>query len=182
MDILIAFSLVGDDYEINIQGTHENPLFRARDIGNILGLKKVADNILDFNSEEKVSVSTRTPGGMQDALFLTEIGLYRLIGRSRKPIAQVFQRWIINIVKEIRLTGMYALNLENEVDKKLHEQKCALSLHKKLMKIFHKENVIYIFKLKDDPDRAGFFIIKIGSTQNIKERSERAMVKSWFLD
>jgi prophage antirepressor-like protein len=170
MDILKAFSLVGDNYQVNIQGTHENPLFKANDIGKILGIKKIKDNIQDFDETEKEAVSIGTLGGPQETTFLTEIGLYRIIGRSRKPIAQIFQRWIINIIKEIRIHGMYKLNLENEVDKKLYEQKNIESLHQKLMKIYHNENMIYIFKLKEDPDKPGFFIIKIGSTQNIKER------------
>ena len=170
MDILKAFSLVGDNYQVNIQGTHENPLFKANDIGKILDIKKIKDNIKDFSSDEKEAVSIGSLGGPQETLFLTEIGLYRIIGRSRKPIAQIFQRWIINIIKEIRINGMYKLNLENEVDKKLHEQKNIESLHQKLMKIYHNENMIYICKLKEDPDKPGFFIIKIGSTQNIKER------------
>jgi prophage antirepressor-like protein len=170
MDILKAFSLVGDDYQVNIQGTHENPLFKAKDIANILELKNIRENLKDFSSDEKVVSLSYSLGGQQETIFLTEIGLYRLIGRSRKPIAQIFQRWIINVIKEIRINGMYKLNLENEVDKKLHEQKSIESLHQKLMKIYHNENMIYIFKLKEDPDKPGFFIIKIGSTQNIKKR------------
>ena len=171
MDILKAFSLVcGDNYQVNIQGTHENPLFKAKDIANILELKNIRENLKDFSSDEKVVSLSYSIGGPQETMFLTEIGLYRIIGRSRKPIAQIFQRWIINVVKEIRINGMYKLNLENEVDKKLHEQKSIESLHQKLMKIYHNENMIYIFKLKEDPDKPDFFIIKIGSTQNIKKR------------
>ena len=131
------------------------------------------ENLKDFSSDEKVVSLSYSLGGPQETLFLTEIGLYRIIGRSRKPIAQIFQRWIINVVKEIRINGMYKLNLENEVDKKLHEQKSIESLHQKLMKIYHNENMIYIFKLKEDPDKPDFFIIKIGSTQNIKERIKK---------
>jgi prophage antirepressor-like protein len=39
---------------------------------------------------------TDTQGGPQKTLFLTEVGLYRLLGRSRKPIASVFQNNIKN--------------------------------------------------------------------------------------
>ena len=47
--------------------------------------------------------------GNQDVLFLTEIGLYRLLGMSRKEKARKFQKWIATVVKEIRLNGKYEL-------------------------------------------------------------------------
>jgi prophage antirepressor-like protein len=169
MDILKAFSLTDGEIHINIKGTYENPLFKANDIGKILGIKKIKDNIADFNDDEKEAITIGSLGGPQKTIFLTELGLYKIIGRSRKPIAQTFQKWIINIVKEIRITGMYKLNLENEVDRKLHEQKLILSSHKSLMKAYHNKNIVYICKIKDDPDNPNLFIIKIGSTQNVKE-------------
>jgi hypothetical protein len=36
MDILKAFKLLDKTIEINIQGTPENPLFHAKQIGNLL--------------------------------------------------------------------------------------------------------------------------------------------------
>ena len=47
--------------------------------------------------------------GNQDVLFLTEIGLYRLLGMSRKEKARKFQKWIATVVKEIRSNGKYEL-------------------------------------------------------------------------
>ena len=170
MDILKAFSLTDCEIHINIKGTYENPLFKANHIGEILGLKNIHENLKDFSNDEKVLSLTESHGGSQKTIFLTELGLYKIIGRSRKPIAQTFQKWIINIVKEIRITGMYKLNLENEVDRKLHEQKLIISSHKSLMKAYHNKNIVYICKIKDDPDNPNLFIIKIGSTQNVKER------------
>jgi hypothetical protein len=48
-----------------------------------------------------------TPKGEQNVNFLTEIGLYRLLFKSKKPIALKFQNWAYNVIKEIRLTGEY---------------------------------------------------------------------------
>ena len=84
MDILKAFSLLGDEYPVNIQGTIENPLFKANDIGEILGLTQIRKNLLDYSSEEKVGILIPSKGGMQETTFLTEIGLYKIIMRSRK--------------------------------------------------------------------------------------------------
>jgi prophage antirepressor-like protein len=167
MDILKAFKLVDKTIEINIQGTLENPLFQANQIGKLLDLTNIRVNLQDFNNDEKVVSLTYTSTGIKETNFLTEIGLYKLLGRSRKPIASVFQSWMINTIKEIRINGMYKLKEENEVDKQLMIQNYDLMTHKNLIKAYDQKNVIYLCRLKYLDDKK---IVKIGSTQNIKER------------
>ncbi len=167
MDILKAFKLLDETIEINIQGTLENPLFQANQIGKLLNLTNIRVNLQDFTDKEKVANLTYTLGGNQETLFLTEIGLYKLLGRSRKPIASTFQSWMINTIKEIRINGFYKLKEENEVDKQLIIQNCDLLTHKQLIKAYDQKNVIYLCRLKYLDDKK---IVKIGSTQNIKER------------
>jgi prophage antirepressor-like protein len=167
MDILKAFKLLDKTIEINIQGTPENPLFHAKQIGNLLEISNIKDNIRDFTNEEKVEDIILSKGGPQKTTFLTEIGLYRLLGRSRKPVAHTFQKWMINTIKEIRINGFYKLKEENEVDKQLIIQNCDLITHKKLIKAYDQKNVIYLCRLKYLDGKS---IVKIGSTQNIKER------------
>ena len=60
-----------------------------------------------------------TLGGSQEVTFLTEKGLYKVLFRSRKPIAQKFQNWVCEVLKEIRVTGIY--NMQKEIDKKQEE-------------------------------------------------------------
>jgi len=51
-------------------------------------------SIIDFDESEKRAVSsTDSTGRMQDVTFLTGKGLYKVLFRSRKPIAQRFQDW-----------------------------------------------------------------------------------------
>lgn len=167
MDILKAFKLLDETIEINIQGTLENPLFQANQIGKLLDLTNIRVNLQDFNEEEKVISLTYTLTGLKETNFLTEIGLYKLLGRSRKPIAHTFQSWMINTIKEIRINGFYKLKEENEVDKQLIISNCDLIVHKNLIKAYDQKNVIYICKLRNVDDKK---LIKIGSSQNIKER------------
>lgn len=42
-----------------------------------------------------------TRGGLQDVTFLTEKGLYKILFKSRKPIAEKFQNWVCDVVKEL---------------------------------------------------------------------------------
>ena len=39
---------------IFIYGTKENPLFKAKDIGELLGIKNIRDNINEFSEELKI--------------------------------------------------------------------------------------------------------------------------------
>ena len=167
MDIFRAFNLNDKDHLINIQGTIEDPLFQANQICDLIGIKSFRSHIDDFTEEHKVLCQIKTNGGIQNVIFLTELGLYKLLGRSRKDIAAKFQNWIVKVIKEIRITGMYKLNEEKEVDKKLLENNQNIINNRTFIKAFHNKNVIYICKFKNIDEK---FIIKIGSTQNIKER------------
>ena len=60
-------------------------------------------SITDFDESEKRAVSTTdSTGRMQEVTFLTEKGLYKVLFRSRKPIAQKFQnsryKYLINTI------------------------------------------------------------------------------------
>jgi hypothetical protein len=61
MDILKAFSLLDTEYQINIQGTLEDPLFQANQIGKLLGIISIKDNIKDFTEDEKGADTTLNP-------------------------------------------------------------------------------------------------------------------------
>jgi len=167
MDILKAFSLFDVEHHINIQGTLENPLFQANQIGKLLEISNIRESLRDFTDNERVVILTDTRGGSQETNFLTEFGLYRLLGRSRKPIAHKFQEWMVTVLKEIRINGIYKLKQENEVDKQLYKYKCELSTHNTLLKAYDKKNIVYICKFYDRDNK---YVIKIGSTQDVKER------------
>ena len=87
MDIIKAFENNNATMHITIRGTHEEPLFRASDIGEVLEITAIRSVIRDFDNSEKAVHSMHTPGGSQETTFLTEKGLYKLLFKSRKPIA-----------------------------------------------------------------------------------------------
>ena len=106
MDIVKAFNTNDLHTEVVIKGTKTDPLFRASDIGIILEINNIRMSIIDFDESEKRAVSsTDSTGRMQEVTFLTEKGLYKMLFRSRKPIAQRFQNWVCEVIKEIRLNG-----------------------------------------------------------------------------
>jgi prophage antirepressor-like protein len=167
MDILKSFKLLDKEYEVNIIGNIEEPLFQANHIANILELKRIHDSIIDFDDEEKVLRLTHTPGGIQNVIFLTEIGLYKLILRSRKPCANIFQKWVCKTIKEIRVNNSYKLKEDNEIEKNLIKYNYDIEKHKALIKAYDNKNVIYLCKFRYENNK---ILVKIGSSQNIKER------------
>ena len=82
----------------------------AQDVGDILGLQNVRQNLTDFPSDEKSVCTVYTSSGAREALTVNEPGLYRLIFQSRKPEAEVLKRWVFHdILPMLRRTGSYPM-------------------------------------------------------------------------
>lgn len=179
MDIVKAFNSNELHTEIVIKGTQEDPLFRASDIGVVLDISTIRSVIRDFNETEKVVHSMHTLGGLQDVTFLTEKGLYKVLFKSRKPIAEKFQNWVCEVIKELRLKGTYDLKqqlqqakeeiLEIE-DKSRKDYEIQLAKEKILEreKILLKEfetigSLFYIIKVKSFEN--GQYIVKVGESR-----------------
>ena len=120
-----------NDLNITIYGTYEEPLFKAKDIGELLGIEKIRKTIENLDASCKVLKDAPTGGGLQEQWFLTEDGLYEVLFISRKPIAKQFRVWVRNIIKEIRLKGKY------DLEEKLKE-------HQQLLQVTQQELVKYI--------------------------------------
>ena len=179
MDIVKAFNENNLHAEIVIKGTIDQPLFRASDIGNVLDITNIRTSILDFDDTEKVVHTMNTSGGAQQVSFLTEKGLYKVLFRSRKPLAQKFQNWVCEVIKEIRLKGVYDLQkqleqhkteLEELEDRKKQEYEAKLEKQKVLerQRILLKEygaigSIVYIIRVKSFEN--GQYIVKIGESR-----------------
>jgi very-short-patch-repair endonuclease len=59
-------------------------LFRLSDIGKILGIKNIRHTIKNYPSNEKQLIYDETKGGKQNVLYITLLGLKRVILASRK--------------------------------------------------------------------------------------------------
>ena len=93
--------------EIRTAGTAENPLFCLADVCNALGLSAKGVN-QRLNKEVISNYPLETAGGIQQALFVNEDGLYDVILDSRKPEAKMFRKWVTSdVLPTIRKTGGY---------------------------------------------------------------------------
>ena len=102
---------------IQVYGTYEEPLFKAKDIGDLLGIKDIKSTLRDFDKDEVHSMHLiDSLGREQETNMLKEQGLYKILMISRKPIAKQFQKWVFDVIKQIRLKGKY------DLEKKLEER------------------------------------------------------------
>lgn len=93
------------DKEIDVWGSAEQPLFRAKDVSDWLNLKNTPEIIKRIDTEERHKFNLGRNGG--DTWFLTEDGLYEVLMQSRKPVAKQFKKGVKKILHEIRTKGGY---------------------------------------------------------------------------
>ena len=181
MEVVKAFNENNLHTEIVIKGTITEPLFRASDIGEILEMGNIRTSIQYFDETERHVHTMDTSTGPKQVTFLTEKGLYKILFKSRKPIAEKFQNWVCQVIKEIRLNGVY--NLQKQLEKQKTELQEIENVKNKEMEekiVKEKENIllkeycnsgplVYIIKVKTFPN--GEYVVKIGhSTVGIQNR------------
>lgn len=180
MEIVKAFTTNDIGIHVTISGTYDEPLFRASDIASVLEMTNIHASIKDFDDSLKVLNNVYTLGGKQEVMFLTEFGLYELLFRSRKPIAKIFKKWVCEVIKELRLTGQYKLEKENEQLKNdLEQANCTIEEVKQEMNdeienitnacernIVRTHNMVPLVYIASVAER----LLKFGYTFDLKER------------
>ena len=133
--------------EFKIYGDIENPLFLAKDVAEWIDYDKTSINKMlnNVDENEKARNIVPTAGGNQEMWFLTEDGLYEVLMQSRKPIAKAFKKEVKQILKTIRLNGMYA------TDKLLDNPDLAIQAFTKLKEEREKRKALEIEKEKNRP-------------------------------
>ena len=162
-----------NDLDIAIYGTYEEPLFKAKDIGDLLGIVQIRNTLNNLDDNCKTLKGAYTMGGLQEQWFLTEDGLYELLFISRKPIAKQFKIWIRNIIKEIRLKGKY--DLEEQLKQKELE-------YQQQLEAKEQELVRYKNKTYEEIEKSGHIYViktdggtKVGKTKDAVNKRIRGL-------
>ena len=102
-----------DGKKLTIIEKDGEPNFLLKDVCQIL---KIGNHRHVKNRLDKGVVSNyplKTAGGIQQATFVNEDGLYDVILDSRKPEAKRFRKWITSeVLPSIRKTGSYSLDVD----------------------------------------------------------------------
>ncbi|MBF0583687.1 MAG: hypothetical protein HQL80_05555 [Magnetococcales bacterium] len=107
MNSVVPFNF--ESQQVRVIDLGGEPWVVAKDVAEALGVQwKGGDSAAHVPDEWKGVRSVRTPGGNQEMIILSEQGLYFLLGRSDKPKALPFQKWIAGeVLPAIRRTGQY---------------------------------------------------------------------------
>ena len=167
---LVNEKMIFNKDEVRIVGTLSDPWFVVKDICKILDIKDNRSCLRIIPKEWKVDRKISTSGGEQIMNTINECGLYKLIMRSDKPIAQKFQEWVCEeVLPSIRKKGEYILQ---EYKQKIEEQKSELEEQNNRIKKLQREtqsvdgkNVVYLAKSDDTEE-----FYTVGKTINLKNR------------
>ncbi|KAJ3082708.1 hypothetical protein HDU99_001788 [Rhizoclosmatium hyalinum] len=198
--------LISGTYEgttVEMYGTTENPLFKANDICNFVEHTNVQSAIqslgLEFGQDvESVCVLGSNRQKQRTTVF-TEEGLHAFLLASRKEKAKLFRKWIINIIKDVRVRGKKDMEeklrmmsaaaeqerlqlqaAEQEKQRLMHEKE---GLQKTLSPVQHqmrqktydeieKSELVYVFTT----DVPGVF--KIGRTSNESSKARQQTLQT----
>lgn len=88
------------------------PWWVAKDVCEILDLSNVAMAVQGLDADEKLISTLLISGQNRETWTVNEPGLMRLIMRSNKEEAKLFQRWVFHdVLPQIRRTGQYSVKV-----------------------------------------------------------------------
>jgi len=83
--------------------------FVGIDICHVLGLSNPHSSLALLDEDERDLHTMEGEGGERQMIIVSEAGVYRLVFRSRKPVAERFKRWLAHeVIPAIRKTGTYS--------------------------------------------------------------------------
>lgn len=98
----VDVAMIGDDM-----------LFYAPSLARTLEYRDAFNMLRMVKDDEKVTHAVSTPGGVQEANFLTEPGFYRVVFGSQSAVAEPFKCWVFyEVLPSIRKTGQYKMQEE----------------------------------------------------------------------
>lgn len=108
------------------------PYFMASDVASALGYSNPSRSAKDHCKNIIRRCTTDSVGREQEALFIPESDLYRLIVKSKLPSAERFETWVMEeVLPSIRKTGGYIAGQESMSDSELMA-KALLVAHKQI--------------------------------------------------
>ena len=115
----LFFQINNETFTLDMYGDINEPWFIANQVGKILGLSNIHYNIQGIDEEWKHSLSlTYGDNRVRKTTLINEMALYHIIMRSDKPFAKHFQKWVYNMIKNIRLNYNHSSSL---IDQQIKE-------------------------------------------------------------
>lgn len=101
--------LFEEEHLVRVADREGEPWFVGIDVCKVLGLSNPHSSLALLDDDEKGVHTMETLGGVQGVTVVSEAGVYRLVFKSRKPVAERFKRWLAHdVIPAIRKTGAYS--------------------------------------------------------------------------
>lgn len=174
-----------NELPIRIIGTHEEPIFYAKDVAKILGIKNVRTSVQNYTNREIVTKEKREQMGLKTykkykntlredntVILLTERGFYRMILKSNSEIALDFRDHVFDLITKARLAESERINTMkseeiNRLNNRLQETTSELNIYKK------EVPAIYIFQKEINGGNPYEYMVNDEAEQYMKDRSEK---------
>jgi len=153
--------------------------FKANDIAKVLDILNIRQSIQNYDEDERVVRKVYDPyGTLQDTIFLTSRGVYRLLYNSKKEIAKKFRKWASDILDDIIFNQSKELQRQlQEKDNKLQllelqnqEKDVKINLMTRKTNKFELGESVYIFHSTFNDDDKQIDLYKVGRTKNANLR------------
>ncbi len=148
IEVLKQTELLGQQF--TVYGTPEEPLFKAKDITDLIGLTNSREVVMRVDEEERCKLNLHPQG---ETWMLTEDGLYEVLMQSRKPIAKQFKKGVKNILKQIRKTGGYMVARQDETPEQIMARALMVAkdtIDRQQAALKQSENKNYLLQCQND--------------------------------
>lgn len=103
--------------EVRTSTVNGEPYFMLADVCRVLEIKNSRDALTRLNKKGVATTDTLTNGGVQQATFINESNLYKLVFTSRKKEAEAFADWVTGeVLPSIRKTGSYSIPVQPAIN------------------------------------------------------------------
>ena len=156
--------------KVRVADVNNEPIFCLTDLCNSLQLTNSRKVKSQLDEDVTLSYPLETPGGIQNATFVTEAGMYTVILRSDSPLAKPMQRWITGeVLPAIRKTGGYMISKEDDTEADIMARalliaQSTMERQKQRLELLQNENELQKKELKASSHKVEYFDNVLQST------------------
>ena len=149
--------------KVRVADVNNEPIFCLTDLCNSLQLTNSRKVKSQLDEDVTLSYPLETPGGTQNATFVTEAGMYTVILRSDSPLAKPMQRWITGeVLPAIRKTGGYMISKEEDTEADIMARalliaQSTMERQKQRIELLQNENELQKKELKASSHKVEYF-------------------------
>jgi len=129
--------------------------FKASDVGKVLGIVNIHSTIQNYEEDDErvIRKAYDTEKRIQDTIFLSSQGVYRLLYNSKKEVAKKFRKWAGNILDDIIFNESIELKRQLHHNEKMLLEKEQLLIEQETQ-LQEKDETIK--QLENKPETYGF--------------------------